>query len=113
MAPTQIQPSDSFPWDKLAFNLWVQKRDSSSASRMYTSAHTRPSYTRYPTHGYAKFTYSNGAWGDIEWVKEPYLKLHVGSGELHTACSSSDSLNSSLPACPQSLSTMAPQRSKD
>lgn len=26
-------------------------------------------------------TWQDGAWGQVEWVKEPYLKLHVGNGQ--------------------------------
>jgi branched-chain amino acid aminotransferase len=56
MAPTVVPPSTTFAWDKLAFGL-------------------------YPTNGYASLVWSNGTWGPITWVTEPYLKLHVGSGE--------------------------------
>ncbi|BGP16488.1 hypothetical protein JCM10213v2_004490 [Rhodosporidiobolus nylandii] len=58
MAPTVVPPSSTFDWDKLAFNL-------------------------YETNGYVSYTYKNGVWGEAEWIKEPYLKLHVGSVALN------------------------------
>lgn len=56
-SPTVVPPKADFAWDKLAFDL-------------------------FPTNGYAKYVWADGKWGPVEWVKEPYLKLHVGSGEL-------------------------------
>ncbi|GAA5913629.1 hypothetical protein JCM5296_003609 [Sporobolomyces johnsonii] len=58
MAPIPVPPSKDFDWDKLAFDL-------------------------YPTAGYVKYVYKDGAWGKAEWVKEPYLQLHVGSVALN------------------------------
>jgi len=57
-APQQIPPRAGFEWDKLAFDL-------------------------YPTSGFAKYVWTAdaGEWGPVEWVKEPYLNLHVGNGE--------------------------------
>ncbi|GAA6001470.1 hypothetical protein JCM10207_006682 [Rhodosporidiobolus poonsookiae] len=62
MAPTVVPPLSTFDWDKLAFGL-------------------------YPTNGFVSYTYKNGAWGKAEWVKEPYLKLHVGSVALNYGAS--------------------------
>ncbi|KAK4054401.1 hypothetical protein OIV83_000895 [Microbotryomycetes sp. JL201] len=68
MAPKQVAPSSTFDWSNLAFNL-------------------------YDTHGYAKATYNvEGGWGPVEWVKEPYLKLHVGSVALNYGASAFEGL---------------------
>ena len=29
-----------------------------------------------------QYVWSDGEWGPVEWVQEPYLKMHVGSGEF-------------------------------
>ncbi|GAA6008982.1 hypothetical protein JCM11491_005702, partial [Sporobolomyces phaffii] len=58
MAPQVVLPDPNFDWDKLAFDL-------------------------YPTNGYVKHEYKDGKWGPAEWVKEPYLQLHVGSVALN------------------------------
>ncbi|GAA6028219.1 hypothetical protein JCM8097_006923 [Rhodosporidiobolus ruineniae] len=58
MAPTVVPPSESFDWANLAFG-----------------------YS--PTEGHVRYTWKDGAWGKAEWVKEPYIKLHVGSVALN------------------------------
>ncbi|ORY64608.1 aminotransferase [Leucosporidium creatinivorum] len=63
-APKQIPPRAGFEWEKLAFDL-------------------------YPTSGFAKYVWTaeTGEWGPVEWVKEPYLNLHVGNVGLNYGAS--------------------------
>ncbi|GAA5975462.1 hypothetical protein JCM11641_004271 [Rhodosporidiobolus odoratus] len=56
--PAVVPPSSTFDWSKLAFGL-------------------------YETNGHIQYTYKDGAWGKAEWVKEPYLRLHIGSVALN------------------------------
>ena len=65
--PEVVPPSSSFDWYKLAFGL-------------------------YPTHGFAKFVYKDGKWGELEWVNEPFLQLHVGSVALNYGASAFEGL---------------------
>ncbi|KAM0752824.1 branched-chain amino acid aminotransferase II [Meredithblackwellia eburnea MCA 4105] len=59
--PSVVPPSDKFP-KPLAFDL-------------------------YPTNGFAKYVWKDGKWGSVEWVKEPYLNLHVGNVGLNYGAS--------------------------
>ncbi|GAA5896058.1 hypothetical protein JCM6882_005600 [Rhodosporidiobolus microsporus] len=58
MAPTVVPPSPTFDWSKLAFGL-------------------------YETAGHAQSVYKDGAWGPLEFVKDPYIRLPVGSVALN------------------------------
>jgi len=59
MSASQIvQPTDKIDWKSLSFGLT-------------------------PTNGYVKYTWKNGAWGEAEIVKEPYVQLHVASVALN------------------------------
>lgn len=62
MAPTVIPPRANFAWDKLAFDL-------------------------YPTAGYSKYVYSNGTWGDIQWIPGSEITIPVGSVGLNYGAS--------------------------
>ncbi|KAL8293571.1 hypothetical protein RQP46_000272 [Phenoliferia psychrophenolica] len=59
--PTVVPPSSNFP-NPLAFGL-------------------------YETNGYAKYVWKDGAWGPVEWVKEPFINLHVGNVGLNYGAS--------------------------
>lgn len=53
MAPRIVEPSPKLP-TPLAFDL-------------------------FPTNGYAKYVWSNGEWGKIEWVPHNMINLPVGN----------------------------------
>lgn len=36
-----------------------------------------------PTNSHIRITYKDGAWGEPELVKEPYINLHIGATSLH------------------------------